>query len=154
MIPIQWSERAKVPNLTELVQNYREHGGAIVEYEHVWSAIYFSSSSPVFEWVPPTASRHIAGIKHALFCFFLGWWSPAGLLWTLPAVINNFLGGIDVSQVLANPPPLPGQSYDPIAIRELVANRRRQGIIILVSLALVIGIIISFIVRDCNGRHH
>ena len=115
--------------------------------------IYFTQSNPIFVWVPPGRSRSIAGLKHALFCFVLGWWSFTGLCWTLPAVVNNLMGGVNVTQVLANPPPLPGQQYDATALKELIANRRRQAVIFFVWIALVLGTIISFIVRDCNGRH-
>ena len=153
MIPIQWSERAKIPNLSELVQNYHERGGAIIEYERIWSAIYLTHSSPVFAWVPPGHNRSIAGIKHAVFCLLLGWWSPSGLFWTLPAVINNLMGGVDVSQVLAKPPPLPGESYAPAVLKELIANRRRQKILGYVSIPLVIGAIVYYAAHDSNGPH-
>ena len=50
-----------------------------------------------------------------------------GLFGTMGMIINNGMGGVDVTKVLTMPPPIPGQPYDDTAIRELNEARKRQG---------------------------
>ena len=126
MIPIYWTERTSIPKLQELLNKVREHGGSIVEYQRVFAVILFTRSFPVFDWVPPGASRTTAGLKHVLFCGILGWWSIAGLFWTPAALINNLMGGVDLTKVFTQPPPLPGAPFDNTATAELNQARKRQ----------------------------
>jgi hypothetical protein len=145
IIPIFWREKAKIQNLPELLENYGESGGVIVEYQRIFSIIIFSRMSPVYEWVPPGTSRRAAGRKHAMYCFFLGWWSIMGLFGTAGAIINNLMGGIDVTKILTMPPPLPGQPYDNAAIRELNEARKRQGYGFLIFLAVVLVLVLILV---------
>jgi hypothetical protein len=82
---------------------------------------------PVFELVPQGTTRRAAGRKHALWCCLLGWWSIPGFFGTAGSIINNLMGGIDVTKILTTPPPLPGQPFDSTALEELQAARQRQG---------------------------
>jgi hypothetical protein len=91
------------------------------------------------------------GFGHALFCFLFGWWSPAGIIWTLPAVVNNLFGGVDVTKVFTQPPPLPGQPWDAAAFADYVASRRRQGILSILSLVLVVGSLLYLGWRDVTS---
>jgi len=148
-IPITWTERAQIPDLPYLTHQVRSQGGSIVEFQHVWSLLLYCQSGPVYRWVGPGRGRRfLAGFGHALFCFLFGWWSPAGIIWTLPAVINNIFGGMDVTTVLTQPPPLPGQLWDPVTCANYIASRRRQGILTLLTLALVIGTLFYLSWRD------
>jgi len=151
IIPIFWSEKTKIHNLPELLENYRRHGGAIVEYRRIFFVFVFSRMYPVYEWVSPETTRKAAGRKHALFCGLLGWWSIMGFFGTAGAIINNLMGGIDVTKVLTMPPPVPGQPFDDSAIRELNAARKRQGyafVIFLFVLLLLILILVSPYFKD------
>lgn len=142
IIPITWREKGTISNLEELLNSYHWKGGSIVEYQHMFSAVVYSSTYSVYEWVPAGKSRKIAGIKHALFCGFLGWWSFFGLMFAPVCIINNLLGGIDVTKVLTSPPPLPGQLPDMTAVAELNAARKRQGYIFVGYLFTVLLIVI------------
>lgn len=146
IILIFWSQKTTIPNLQELLDNYHKHGGAIVQYERVFSILIYSQRTPKFEWVALNTTRRAAGFKHALWCFLLGWWSIAGLFWTAGSIINNLMGGIDVTRVLTSPPPLPGQPYDDSAVRELEAARKRQQYAFLVFLLVLLVVVVIFFV--------
>src|SRR5260221_8504895 len=118
-IPIFWTQKATIPNLPALLENYRKHGGAIVQYDRVYSMVVFMERSPKFEWVPPNTTRRAVGFKHALWCCVFGWWSVPGFFATAGAIINNLMSGVDVTKVLTSPPPLPGQPFDSTALKEL-----------------------------------
>jgi len=144
MIPIYWTERASIPNLQELLDKVRQHGGSIVEYQRIFAVILFTRSFPVFDWVPPGASRTTAGLKHVLFCCTLGWWSPAGLFGTPAALITNLMGGVDLTKVFTQPPPLPGQPFDNTALNELDKARKRQQYAYVCFLLLIVLLVFVF----------
>jgi hypothetical protein len=146
LIPIYWTARASIPNLQALLEQVRQHGGSIVEYQRVFSVILFMQISPKFEWVPPGGSRAAAGLKHTVFSLLLGWWSLSGLFATPAAIINNLMGGIDVTRVFTQPPPLPGQSFDSSAMEELAKARKRVMYVYLGFLFLVLGLCVNFFV--------
>jgi hypothetical protein len=145
IIPIFWKERTTIRNLPELLERYHKHGGAIVEYRRIFSILVFTRAYPVFEWVPPGTTRRAAGGKHALSCFLLGWWSIPGLFGTAGAIINNLMGGIDLTKVLTTPPPLPGQPVDNAAMQELEAARRRQAYAFLLFLLFLILVVLVIV---------
>jgi hypothetical protein len=150
MIPIYWTERASIPNLHDLLEKVRQHGGSIVEYQRVFGIIVFTRTFPVFEWVPPHASRKTAGLKHVLFCAALGWWSVTGLFWTPAALIKNLTGGVDLTKVFTQPPPLPGQPFDNTTIAELNQARKRQqyayvGFLLFVLLLVFVFCVIPYL---------
>ena len=146
IIPIFWTQKTKIPNLPELLDNYGRLGGAIVQYERVFSIIIFSRRSPKFEWVSPQTTRRAVGFKHAFWCFLLGWWSLPGFFMTAGSIINNLMGGIDVTRVLTSPPPLPGQLDDNSAILELQAARKRQQYVFLAFLLVLLVLAVIFCV--------
>ena len=146
IIPIFWTERTKIPNLEEMVENYHRHGGSIIQYDRLFSIILFTRRYPKFEWVPPHQTRRAAGKKHALWCFLFGWWSIGGILGTTAMIVNNLLGGIDVTRVLTTPPPLPGQPFDDAAWREYAAAQKRQQWIFVGSLFFLLILAIIFFV--------
>ncbi len=154
MIPIFWTTKSSIPNLQELLDNYQSHGGAIVQYDHVLSLLIYTQRTTEFVWVGPHTTRRMVGFKHALFCFFLGWWSILGIFATPVAIINNLMGGIDVTRVLTSPPPLPGQPYDDSAIRELKAARKRQQYVFLAYLGFLILLVIIFCVIPFMNAPH
>jgi hypothetical protein len=94
---------------------------------------------------------YAAGRKHALFCALLGWWSIVGFFGTAGAIINNLMGGIDVTKVFTMPPPLPGQPYDDSAIRELNTARKRQGYTFVIFLFILLFTIL-ILVSPCFRR--
>ena len=145
IIPIFWREKTKIRNLPELMDKFHKHGGLIVEYQRIFSIFVFSRMYPVYEWVSPDTTRQVTGRKHALFCCLLGWWSIMGLFWTAGAIINNLMGGVDVTKVLMMPPPIPGQPYDDSAIRELNSARKRQGYAFLVFLFVFLLLVLILI---------
>lgn len=151
IIPIFWKEKARIQNLPDLLDKHQKCGGQIVEYRRIFSILVFSRIYPVYEWISPQTTRHAAGRKHALFCALLGWWSIVGFFGTAGAIINNLMGGIDVTKVFTMPPPLPGQPYDNSAIRELNAARKRQGYAFVIFLFILLFIIL-ILVSPCFKR--
>jgi hypothetical protein len=145
IIPIFWTQKARIPNLQELLDNYQRHGGSIVQYDRVFSVIVYMQRYPKFEWVSPTTARRAAGFKHALWCCLLGWWSPLGFFATTGAIINNVMGGIDVTKILTSPPPLPGQPFDQTALKELGAAQRRQQYAFLAFLLLLLLLVLVLV---------
>jgi hypothetical protein len=106
----------------------------------------YTQRYPKFEWVPPDTARCTAGRKHALCCFLLGWWSIGGLFATGAMVINNLLGGIDVTRILTAPPSLAGQPFDDVAWREYAMAQKRQQWMFLGSLLFLLLLVIIFFV--------
>jgi hypothetical protein len=143
MIPTYWSEPAKIHNLDQILESYRNHGGAIVEYRRIWSVLTVAISSPRIEWVPKGASRAGRGLRHALFCALLGWWSLPGFFGTIGALVQNLRGGIDVTAVLA---PSPGQPADVGAVAQMERARRVQGIICALILFALLAALLVFVV--------
>jgi hypothetical protein len=134
-IPIE----TKIPDLPEMIAKVQQHGGSIVQYQHVFSIILYMQRSPVFRYVPPGKSHKAAGIPHAVFCGLLGWWSVLGWLVTPPLVVMNLLGGIDMTKILIpGPPPLPGELPDTSAHAELQRAEKRQQYIVLGYLGLLL----------------
>jgi hypothetical protein len=145
MIPIHWTSRTEIPNLEALLESHRHHGGAIVEYKRVWAALVFASSSPRLEWVAPGQSRVLAGLKHTLFSAALGWWSLGGFFMTIQALVQNLMGGIEVTGVFTAPAPAPGQPFDARALRELDRARRAQAVIFAMVLLLILAALFWFV---------
>jgi len=146
IIPLIWTQKSTIPNLQKLLDNYHEHGGVIVQYERVVSLLVFSWRATKFEWVGPHTTRRAVGCKYALWNFLLGWWSVPGFFWTIGAIINNLMGGIDVTRVLALPPPLPGQPFDETAVREMKDAQKRQQYALLGVLFIILILIVVFVV--------
>ncbi len=151
LIPAHWTEPSSIADLDELCEKVRTKGGHIIEYQSIFSALILSSTFPVFEWVPPQGSRTATGVKHALVNGILGWWSLPGLLWTPAVMINNMLGGIDLTRVLLDPP-APGQPFDAVAMHELNRARKRQQYSYLSFLFFILSVVFAFCVVPYLGK--
>jgi hypothetical protein len=137
---IDWVEhKTDIPNLAELLDQHRRHGGVIVEYDRIISAIVYCRRSSVLEWAPDRVARCKAGLKHALWCGLLGWWSWTGLIVTGICIFNNLLGGLDVTRALTAPPPLPATG-DPV-LRELETVIKRRQYLLLAFLLVLLALI-------------
>jgi hypothetical protein len=123
-----WTERGQTPNLSEMQANVQRHGGAIVEYEIVFSPVLFSRTTKHLEWVPPYHSRSGVGFKYVLWCLAIGWWSLPGLFLNPPAIINNLMGGADVTGLIV---PTATVERQATAKKELKKVTERFGLIIL-----------------------
>ena len=146
IIPIVWTERKKIQNLPKLLDKVKKDGGSIIQYHRIFSVVVLSRHYPVFDWLPPGKSRTLASIKHVIFCFLLGWWSFGGWLVTPAIIINNLLGGIDVTKVFTQPPALPGQSFDSTAMGEFQRAKKRQQYVFIGYLILLFVLVIIFMV--------
>jgi hypothetical protein len=131
-----WTERAPVRNLSELQDQIQKRGGAIVQYEVVISPLVFSCTRKYLEWVPPYQSRWGIGFKYALWCLAVGWWSLPGLFLTPPAIINNVMGGADVTGLVISEKATPETRA--AAKKELKKVTERFGLVILFLFLLVI----------------
>lgn len=136
IIPISWTHKVEISNADYLKSQLKEHGGRVIEYRWIFSMLLMTINHARYEWLPADASRSKAGIKHALLCLITGWWSLAGLLGTPVLIINNLLGGIDVTKVLF--PDSPNGEIDPQALIELVQAQKRQQLILLGFVLLVL----------------
>ena len=86
-------------DLPELVNEFKEHGGSLVEYRYVVSFGIYTRRSTKIEWVPEHASPHLEGLIASLPTLCLGWWSGIGVFCTIGAIITNLLGGINVTEL-------------------------------------------------------
>jgi hypothetical protein len=142
-----FQDTVKIENLPELRAKVHAHGGSIIQYNRVISCVLISWRYSAFEWVPPSASRRKAGLKHAVSCFLLGWWSITGWIMTPTLVVNNLMGGLDVTHTLIpQPPPLPGQQADTSAHEEYNRAVKRQQWITLITLLAMLLVIALFVV--------
>ena len=142
MLHLHWHEfKFDIPNLDELLAKHRQHGGFIIQYDRVFSILVYTRRTAICEWVPNRAARYRAGLKHALWCGLLGWWSLAGLFVTGVLIFNNLLGGIDYTRYLTTPPLLPGVSDQDSARREVEAAERRRLYLMLVCLYVVLAFV-------------
>lgn len=86
------------PDLDKKIESQRRHGGRLIAYQRCWAAILVSVSQVRIEWVPPYANRCFAGWRHSVFTLLLGIWGVS-LLFTVPMVLlQNFRGGVDVTE--------------------------------------------------------
>ncbi len=72
MIPITWTEKAKIPNHPKLLERVRKQGGSIIEFQRVWSVIFFCHSGPIYRWVGSKHGRFFQSLSEVLFCFLAG----------------------------------------------------------------------------------
>lgn len=142
-IPIWWSQPQRIRNIADLRRNVRERGGSIRQYERLVSLLFFMRRDSAFEWVPPDGSPLRAGLKHVVYCLLLGWWSILGWMLTPAIVVNNLLGGVDVTAVLSTdqPEPLALEA----ALNELRRTAKRQQRV-LVGTLLTIFIVVVLLV--------
>ena len=89
--------------------------------------------------MPPYQSRSGVGFKYALWCLAAGWWSLPGLVQTPPAIINNLMGGADVTGLAMPTASLEQRAF---ARKELKKSTERFGLVVL-------GLFILFLVGIC-----
>jgi hypothetical protein len=154
LVPIHWTERTRIPHLEEILEKHRSNGGAIVEYRRVLSAVIISSASPQIEWVPPGKNRTLQGLKHTLISSLLGWWSISGFFWTIAAIIQNTMGGIDVTPVFTAPPPAPGQPFDSSAVEAVRRMRKIHSVVFACVLFVLLGLILVFVALPPMRKAH
>lgn len=144
-IPLHWKSPVDIPDLHRIIDNYRRNGGAIVEYDHVFSVFLFTFYRPQIRWVPAGTNRFIYGLKHSLFCALFGWWSLTGIFWTIRALIKNSMGGIDVTRVFVPNADLLWGEIDPDALAELQRSRRAQALAFALVVFLLLAASIVFV---------
>lgn len=144
--PTFQAQEGITPALQDLIDHCRRNGGTIVQYERVVSLLIYMRRYPKYDWVAPHSSRRAVGYKHALWCFLLGWWSITGLLFTPGAIINNVMGGIDVTPLLMSSRQLPDHRATESAVQEYNAALKRQQQVFLGFLVVVLAACVVFLV--------
>ena len=134
--------RRPVANVSELRALINKNGGVVIQYQKVASLIIVGETSKHWEWVSSSDQRIAAGLKYSLKSMLLGWWSPSGLMHTPAAIMSNSLGGIDVTELVLLPPPLPGKK-DLRAAKELDKEKQRYYYAVLIEvIAFFAGIMV------------
>jgi hypothetical protein len=150
----------KQPDLKELPaikEKYRQKGGRVVWYQRVTSAVLVSWDTTHLEWIPPYSTSLWFGLRHALWTALFGWWSFHGL-WCAPAaILTNVFGGVDVTELVSGPPPVPGQSATHAIARAQAILRDRGYYALILELLLVIAgvmLLVAFTPSKSLPRHH
>src|SRR5215467_992294 len=84
-----------LPEIRTLIEN----GARLIQYQYCISFIVISvkKNSPVY-LVRPNENRVRKGLKYSVLSAILGWWGfPSGLIFTTDCLVQNFRGGIDVT---------------------------------------------------------
>jgi hypothetical protein len=139
MMHFEWTQRGQAPHLPQMIESLERHGGAIVQYEIIFSGIMFSRTTTHLEWVPPYRSRSGAGFKYALWSLAIGWWSLPGLVLTPIAIVNNLLGGTNVTGIVA--PGVNPAATATLARKQLKAAESRFGLMVLGMFLLILSLI-------------
>jgi hypothetical protein len=138
---LEWTVPARAAQLPALRENIHRHGGIIVQYQRIYSLILFSLKTTHWIWVPPYRSRRAIGLEFALPSLLFGLWSLPGFLSTPTVILNNILGGAEVTGLVAGPPFLKEQQNRAAAIKELdkIKNRERYVLLLMVVLLFFFG---------------
>lgn len=145
VLPFWWSEPHRIENLEELRANVKNQGGSIRQYERLLSAGIIMRRWPQFEWVPPAEHPRSAGLRHALFTAAFGWWSVIGWAITPGVILNNLLGGLDVTAVLMGD--RTDETVQARALSDLERAKKRQDIVTVLTLLAVFGVVVLLMVR-------
>jgi len=114
MIPLQFRTEAEVDSPAELRDQLKTHGGQVILYRYVVSAIVISHSDFRAVWIAPGRNRRQAMLLHSLPTMVCGWWSLHGVFWTVQALAHNINGGVDISEMLLK---FEGSSNVPIKLQ-------------------------------------
>jgi hypothetical protein len=129
--------------LPAIREQFSRQGGRVVLFQRITSAIVVSWESSHLEWIPPYSTRTWAGLRYAFWTALLGWWSISGLWCTPAAILTDVFGGVDVTEIVKAPPPLPGHNrVQPIARAEAVFRNRGYYMLILELILLFGGIML------------
>jgi hypothetical protein len=153
MIPFVHSSRCVIRNLPELLESYHARGGAIVEYQRVWSCLVMSRKSNHFVWVPPEANRVMRSLPDTLTTLILGWWSLFGMVWTVGALVRNLSGGRDVTDELLKATGGGDVALARDAVNADIRAKRRQSIRAVIYFLAFMGVIgiIAYFCRNLGG---
>ena len=143
MIPV--TVPTTITNLAELQWRVANHGGSIVAYQRVLSAVVASVATTEHEWVPPGTSAVRAGLRHTLVTLVCGWWSISGFLWTITALIHNLGGGHDMTPLLA-PGPATTPEDQQRALERIERAADRTSAVMLVVCVGVLAVLVRYCV--------
>jgi hypothetical protein len=137
--------------LPAIREQFERHGGRVVLFQRVISVILVSWESAHLEWIPPYSTRTYHGLRHALWTALFGWWSLSGLFHSQAAILTDVFGGVDVTDLVTGPPPLPGRRPEPIE-RAWAIFQSRFGYVIILELLLFFGGICAWIACSPTWR--
>ena len=131
---LEWTMPVGAAQLPAVKENLHRHGGIIVQYQRIYSLILFSLKTTHWIWVPPYRSRRAIGLEFALPSLFFGLWSLPGFLSAPGVILNDMLGGAEVTGLVAHPAFLKEQQNQAAAIKELdkIKNRERYMLLLMV----------------------
>jgi hypothetical protein len=140
VIHFHWNRPADLTKVPELVQKVRSHGGALIEYAWVGSALLFTYRRTHIVWLRPGGSRVARGLGYTLISTLLGWWSLLGIFWTIQTLVQNLMGGVDVTAPFTDPTGAPfvqDSEAEERASRRAVALAYAGVLFFLLALAIV-----------------
>lgn len=143
MIHVHLDDDGPIPDLDDSVAQQKEYGGRLVMYHRVWSAILISQTQHRIEWVPPSGSRVLPGLKHCLYSLVLGIWGVTLISQVPLCLIMNLRGGIDVTAQFSdrNPDSFHTEPPDP----DQAKRDERNAQWIFVALGLIVIATILFL---------
>lgn len=82
-----------------LIEEIRQ-GGRFKVYNYCFSVLILTFRRPTnIIYVPPTESKHVAGLRYVLISLLFGWWGfPWGPIYTVGSLVNWLGGGTDLTQ--------------------------------------------------------
>lgn len=132
--------KADIPNQSALTESLRNQGGQIRLYYRVFSLLFFTSTKPVFVWLPPGRSPHLMGLFRSIPTLLFGWWSLPGLVFSPFSLAHNIMGGCDTTELFQWPPPLPSAQE---AIAERMKKNRFRAWAITGGIAILLTLLVS-----------
>lgn len=145
MIPTIHYTRNPIRSLPKLLAAYNARGGWIIEYQRVTSCVILSQKRSHYVWVSPDSNRVLKSLPDTLSTLLLGWWSLAGFVWTIQALITNLGGGRDATEELLNATAGGNVELAQQMLDEELRARRRQSIRALGTFfAIIAGVVLLF----------
>jgi hypothetical protein len=141
MLHLHLTRHPDLKGLPEIQKQFERHGGRVVLFQQVTSAVVVSWGSAHLEWVPPHATRTGRGLRYAFWTALLGWWSLSGLWCTPAAILTDLFGGVDVTDLVKTSTP-PQNRPKIIAKAEAVVRNREYYLLILELVLLFVGIMV------------
>lgn len=141
MIPdLHFIKNPDMKVLPAIRENFGRKGGKVVLYQRVTSVVLISWETTHLEWIPPYSSRSWAGLRHAFWTSFLGWWSWHGLYSTPAAILTDVFGGVDVTELVNERPG--HRATDPIAKAQAVLQNRGYYMLIIELILFFAGVML------------